>query len=314
MTSNERSEEWRRKIEIARNVPIDQVIAGQGYTITGRGKILSTAEHDSMKIYPASNSYYRFSTKQGGTPIDFLINECGYDQKDAIELLADKGGYIETENRTPMIQRQQKVQEEAVPFIMPKKAENNKRVYAYLSSRGLNGEIIHDFIKRGLLYESADKHNCVFVGRDEKGNVKAGYMRGTYTLGTKQYKGNVPGSDKQYGIFHEGQEGSTELFCFEAPIDLMSHIQLTKISAHRLALCGLDDTSMRNVLEKHPEIGKIYFCLDADERGQEAAQTLGKKYARMGFKTFSVVLPAKKDWNEYLQQEVSKTNPVNLAK
>lgn len=313
MRTSRNNEQWQLKIQAARAVPIEKVIAGQGYTLTGKGNVLSTAEHDSIKIFLKSNSYYRYSTGKGGTAIDFLMNECGLDKGAAINYLATKGGYIETNNVKVMANKKEKAQILPVPFVLPPKAENNKRVYAYLSSRGLSGEIISDFIKKGLLYESADKHNCVFLGRDEKGKARAGYMRGTYTYDNKQYKGNIPGSEKQYGVFYEGASGTTDLYCFEAPIDMMSFLQLNRHSiqgAHMLALCGVDDTAMQNFLCTHPSIKRICFCLDADMKGREAANKLRDKYEELGYVVYAVTPPAKKDWNEYLQYH----NPQMLGK
>lgn len=309
MGASKGNEKWQLKIQAARTVPIEKVIAEQGYTITGKGNVLSTAEHDSIKIFLKSNSYYRYSTGKGGTAIDFLMNECGLEKKAAIEHLAAAGGYIQADTAQEIANKREKEQKKSAPFVLPSKAENNRRVYAYLSSRGLSGEIIRDFIKKGLLYESAEKHNCVFLGRDENGVARAGYMRGTYTYDSKQYKGNIPGSEKQYGVLYEGVQGTQDLYCFEAPIDMMSFLQINYHSikgAHMLALCGVDDTALQNFLHTHPLVKRICFCLDADAAGKEATNKLGNKYRQMGYVACALTPSLKKDWNEYLQYRSAK--------
>ena len=54
-------------------------------------------------------------------------------------------------------------------FILPPAAVNNRRVFAYLLKRGIDRKVIEACIRAGILYESADYHNAVFVGRDETG-------------------------------------------------------------------------------------------------------------------------------------------------
>ena len=310
MTREQQSAEWQEKIDRAREVSIVAVVESAGYQLSGRGNVLSAKEYFGIKVYPDTNSYYNWGTKKGGSPIDFLVNECGMEKKDAIERLAGEGGYNgpaseQAERRPP---RQDKTQYEA-SFLMPDKAENNKRVYAYLSSRGIKGEITHDFIHKGLLYESAGKHNCVFVGLDDTGIQKAGYMRGTYTQGDTQFKGNVPWSNKEYGVFYESAEGADCLSCFEAPIDMMSFMQLRDTPSHKLAMCSLDDTSIPRVLARYTEIKKICFCLDNDEYGREAAAGLKEKYEGMGYEVHEVFPPDGKDWNEWLNIKQSMEVP-----
>ena len=58
-------------------------------------------------------------------------------------------------------------------LLLPEKCETNLEVIRYLSSRGIDREIIKDCINEGLLYESLPYHNCIFVGYDEAG--KAAY-------------------------------------------------------------------------------------------------------------------------------------------
>ena len=311
MTREQQSAEWQEKIARAREVSIVAVVESAGYQLSGRGNVLSTKEYFGIKVYPDTNSYCNWShDKRGGSPIDFLINECGIDKKEAIERLAGEGGYngpkIEQGERRK--QGQDKAHYEA-SFLMPDKAENNKRVYAYLSSRGIKGELTHDFIHKGLLYESDGKHNCVFVGLDDEGNQKAGYMRGTYTQGETQFKGNVPWSDKAYGVFYEGTEGTDCLSCFEAPIDMMSFMQLRDTPSHKLAMCGWDDTTIPRVLARHPEIKKICFCLDNDYWGKKAAAELKEKYEGMGYEVHEVFPPEGKDWNEWLKIKQSMEIP-----
>ncbi|EKC56381.1 hypothetical protein OBE_11092, partial [human gut metagenome] len=54
-------------------------------------------------------------------------------------------------------------------------------MFAYLLKRGIDRKVIEACIRAGILYESADYHNAVFVGKDETGTARYAFLRGTYT-------------------------------------------------------------------------------------------------------------------------------------
>ena len=74
----------------------------------------------------------------------------------------------------PPVVREQK------PFELPPKNDNNRRAYAYLlNKRGINREVLNAFFYTGLIYESADYHNAVFVGKNTEGVAAHAHKRGT---------------------------------------------------------------------------------------------------------------------------------------
>lgn len=318
----ERKEKMPSKLDLAKNFPIRDAAALAGLTVTGHGNVLSTKEHDSLKLYVNSNSYYRFSTRQGGTAIDLLVKERGMSISEAIDALARLAGYEEpvkttaktrAEKPAPAVMPkpqpahtpieipvQQKPQTIGIP--MPEKAENNKRVFGYLAGRGISGSLIYEYLGRGLLYEDASKHNCVFVGQDREGTAQAGYMRGTLTYG-EPFKGCVAGSNKEYGVFFEGGEKKQTLVCFEAPIDMMSFQELFGKDYSCVALGGVNGIGIEKVLENHPEIKNIAFAFDNDAPGQKAAKELSAEYKRKGYGVKSIVPKDGKDWNDWLQMK-----------
>ena len=85
-----------------------------------------------------------------------------------------------------------------------------------------------------------------FVGRDADGIPRYAHCRGTSEI---KYRGDVAGSDKSCGFCHRGTD--TQLFVFEAAIDLLSFIQLfTKdwkkrsyLSLGGIFQCGTDGFS-----------------------------------------------------------------------
>src|SRR5688572_1007830 len=86
---------------IKQGIPIADLI-GQTLTVIGRGKILTTQEHDSLKIFTPTNSFtwYSQSGKQGkhlgGSTIDWVMHRDKCGEREAIHTLQAMldGGYI----------------------------------------------------------------------------------------------------------------------------------------------------------------------------------------------------------------------------
>ena len=74
-------------------------------------------------------------------------------------------------------------------------------------------------IERKIRYESAEYHNCVFLGKDPQGVPKYAALRGIYDYG-KPFKREAPGSQKQYGFCIPPMQPGTTVAVFEAAIDL----------------------------------------------------------------------------------------------
>jgi hypothetical protein len=81
---------------------------------------------------------------------------------------------------------------------------------------------------------------CVFVGKDEYGEVRFAHMRGIY----EKYHRDADGGDKRYSFHIPAQNpDSRHLTVFEAPIDALSHATLGRRDdwqwdGHRLSLGG----------------------------------------------------------------------------
>lgn len=66
------------------------------------------------------------------------------------------------------------------PFELPPKNDNMRRVYAYLlNKRGIDRDVLYAFAHAGMIYESADYHNAIFVGFDNNGKPMHAHKRGT---------------------------------------------------------------------------------------------------------------------------------------
>lgn len=86
------------------------------------------------------------------------------------------------------------------PFTLLPKNDNMRRVYAYLlNRRGIDREVLSSFVHKGMIYESSDYHNAVFVGYDEHGIARHSILR---TVGEKLRQGRCGDHRGQYAGYH----------------------------------------------------------------------------------------------------------------
>jgi len=192
--------------------------------------------------------------------------------------------------------------EQTKMFMLPEKAGTQLRIYDYLcKKRGINHDIVHRLIQEKKLYEDR-RGNVVFVGYDEHNKPRFASVRGTYK---QVYRMDCAGSDKRYGFNMAANAPSVRLYVFESPIDAMSHASLAIAEMgdktaweydRRLSLGGLSDTALFFFLHQHKSVKELVFCLDNDMAGLEATAVMAKKYADIGFNTWTEP-PYNKDYN-----------------
>ena len=241
--------------------------------------------HDSFKINEETSFWHWKSRDVGGkSALDYLIKVEGVKFVDAVLALCEESpGYI-----PPVFQPEQKKE-----FALPPAADNNRRVFAYLMKRGISRKVIEACVRAGILYESADYHNAVFVGKDEAGTARYAFLRGTYTKG-KPFKAEVSGSEKAYCFCLPPKGKTNRLAVYEAAIETLAHLTLEGTADKwRLSLGGISapkegepprsfsfkkPLALDAFLKRHPEIEEIEICTNNDFAGRWAAEHLGKTY------------------------------------
>ena len=182
-------------------------------------------------------------------------------------------------------------------FRLPEKEENNEKIIRYLTeNRGIEKNLVEEWISSGDIYEEKKHHNVVFVGRDADGIPRYAHCRGTSEI---KYRGDVAGSDKSCGFCHRGTDN--QLFVFEAAIDLLSFIQLFPKDWKKrsyLSLGGISGVALRAFLSERPQITSVFLCLDNDQAGNEACEKLAEEIPD-GYSVIRLK-PSRKDWNEIL--------------
>ena len=197
------------------------------------GNTYTTRTHGSLKI--SNGKWMWWSQRTGGrSALDYLIKVRGYSFLEAVELLAEQA------NIQPTLSVSENVPMEK-QLLLPKKNQDDQKVIAYLSGRGIDKEIIQFCLESGRVYESAFHHNAVFVGRDEKDNPKYAAIRGTGT----SFIGEANGSDKNYSFSIFTEKPNDTMHLFESAIDLLSYATLQKLDGkewrreHLLSLAGV---------------------------------------------------------------------------
>ena len=182
------------------------------------GNAYATKSHDSLKI--SNGEWYWWSRGVGGSSaLDYLTTVRKLSLPDAVQRVLSAGGAALAE---PPCRKERPTKS----FVLPPKHADNRRVFSYLRGRGIDPEIINHCIKHGLLYESEQHHNCVFVGF-AGGRPAYAMQRGT--LHEKRFVGEVAGSDKRYSFaVPVTPVGSATLCIFESAIDALSYLTLLK--------------------------------------------------------------------------------------
>ncbi len=258
----------------------------------------------SQKVTIRGNLWFHQYERVGGDAIDFVRRYYNKSYPEAMEYLLG-GSSMGVLTVSPPVVRESK------PFELPPRNDNMRRVYGYLlNKRGIDRKVLNAFISARLIYESADYHNAVFLGKNPDGVPVHAHKRGTGSEST--FKGNADSSDPRFSFHWIGR--SERVYLFEAPIDMLSFISLHKDGWRNhsyAAACGVSDHVLWQMLERNPNIRTVYLCHDNDETGQLTVKRISEKLFTKGIKT-EVLVPSHKDWNEellYLNAESEVEKP-----
>lgn len=245
----------------------------------------------SQKVTIRGYLWYHQYEQKGGDAVDFVRRFYNKDYAEAVQmLLSNYGGQIVNLQTT---EREQK------PFILPPRNDRMSRVFSYLLlTRGIDKDVLYEFVRKKMIYESSDFHNAVFVGYDSSGKPRHAHKRGTVT--SNSYKGNVAGSQPEFSFHWHGT--SDKIFLFEAPIDMLSFISMHKENWKNhtyAASCSVSDRVLFQCLKDNPNIKNVFLCFDNDEAGQTANKRIAGKLNEMNIQN-KILIPTHKDWNEDL--------------
>ena len=280
------------QIDKANAVDLEKFLRAQGETLVRSGKEYRWKTHDSLTV--CGNKWFRHSQSKGGLPVDFVMEFYGKSFPEAVQMLTGEPG---------------EAQPEAGPapspaFRLPLRNVTNANILNYLTQeRKLSPSLVNFFIATGDIYEDAAHHNVVFVGRDADGHPHYASSRGI----REKFRQDAAGAEKAFGFAHRGTD--KQLLVFEAPIDLLSFIELFPKNWQQhnyLSLGGVSGKALRQFLSERPDVERVFLCLDADKAGEDAC----KRLVELLPDTVSVtrIQPCMKDWNDVLAHRAEIPN------
>ena len=272
------------QIDKANAVDLEKFLRAQDETLVRSGKEYRWKAHDSLTV--CGNKWFRHSQSKGGLPVDFVMEFYGKSFPEAVQMLTGEPG---------------EVQPEADPapspaFRLPLRNVTNANILNYLTQeRKLSPSLVNFFIAAGDIYEDSSHHNVVFVGRDADGHPRYASSRGI----NEKFRQDAAGAEKAFGFAHRGTD--KQLLVFEAPIDLLSFIELFPKNWQQhnyLSLGGVSGKALRQFLSERPDVERVFLCLDSDKAGEDAC----KRLAALLPDSVSVtrIQPCMKDWNDVL--------------
>ena len=272
------------QIDKANAVDLEKFLRAQGEMLVRSGKEYRWKAHDSLTV--CGNKWFRHSQSKGGLPVDFVMEFYGKSFPEAVQMLTGEPG---------------EAQPEADPapspaFRLPLRNVTNANILNYLTQeRKLSPSLVNFFIAAGDIYEDAAHHNVVFVGRDADGHPRYASSRGI----REKFRQDAAGAEKAFGFAHRGTD--KQLLVFEAPIDLLSFIELFPKNWQQhnyLSLGGVSGKALQQFLSERPDVERVFLCLDSDKAGEDAC----KRLTALLPDTVSVtrIQPCMKDWNDVL--------------
>ena len=272
------------QIDRANAANLEDFLRAQGETLVRSGKEYRWKAHDSLTV--CGNKWFRHSQSKGGYPVDFVMEFYGKSFPEAVQMLTGELGEVQPEaDPTP-----------SPAFRLPLRNVTNANILNYLTQeRKLSPSLVNFFVSTGDIYEDAAHHNVVFVGRDADGHPRYASSRGIY----EKFRQDAAGAEKAFGFAHRGTD--KQLLVFEAPIDLLSFIELFPKNWQQhnyLSLGGVSAKALQQFLSERPDMERVFLCLDADKAGEDAC----KRLTALLPDTMSVtrIQPCMKDWNDVL--------------
>lgn len=171
---------------IKERVSILDLVAAAGLTVTGSGRIRSTAEHDSLKLWTETNTWRWFSRGEGGDQFDWWrLQNPGSSFRDALTALAALAGVTleplspEQEEALQVKQAQGKVLRLAADWFHAVLMEHpaGRAARAYCESRGWTRETL---AREGMGYQpERGERESGGAGEEDRGIAahNAGYSK-----------------------------------------------------------------------------------------------------------------------------------------
>lgn len=282
--------------------------------------LLCADEHVSVK--KGFHGYRNFKTGETGNNIDFLMAYLGYGYQDAVLALIGESG--SGREHVPAVNPSvPETREISLPAPL---AGQYRNLYAYMLSRQIPADVIRMLVSKGILYQSAEGNNIVFVSpqgdyceirgtnsyadRRCKRRKDCGcYSRGEHTWCTlmgscERYKPDPfhgcrrTRPDRFWYFDPDPDRTAQSIYVCEAAIDAVSLFVIHQ-RQHRtekavyVSIGGSANQQAIDRLVRQRRNSDVVLAVDNDEAGQ---------ICRDRNPDLAFVLPVNKDWNDDLKK------------
>lgn len=267
------------QIEQANNADIADYVQSR-FQCKSEGKEIHIRGYGGLYVNPETNAFFRHSENIGGKG---LLEFCKkiLDMPFLEAMRECIGEATEIKQFTPKAATEQQEEKE---FVMPEKSDNGyKNIYAYfINTRSISPATVREFVNKGLIYPTISKGvstttgkeyrkiNAVFLHKNEQGQPCGADIQGIDQNPDYRFKGCTARDESDRGFIYD--KGSPEkidtVYLFEAPIDLMSFVELHPEieNAKFVALSGLKPSIAEPYINSDL---KVVSCVDNDTAGKK---------------------------------------------
>lgn len=264
------------QIEQANNTDISDYVQSH-FHCEKAGKEIHIRGYGGLYVNPANNTFYRHSENIGGKGLlEFCKKILDMSFPEAMNECVGEAAEIKQFSPKTVFEAEKK------EFIMPEKSDDGyKNIYAYfINTRSLSAETVREFANKGLIYPTVSKGvsqttgnpyqkiNAVFLHRNEKGQPCGADIQGIDKNPEYRFKGCTACDETDRGFVYDkgNPEKIDTVYIFEAPIDLMSFVELHPEieNAKFVALSGLKPSKVESYINSNL---KVVSCVDNDAAG-----------------------------------------------
>lgn len=131
----------------------------------------------------------------GRSAVDYLIKVRDYTFMEAVQTIAGQAAIVPSVSLPAEKMTEKKL-------LLPKSNRYQTQVVSYLNRCGIDTDIIKFCLRSGMVYESENYHNAVFVGMNKRRKPRYSALRG---IGT-DFIGDASESDKNYSFSIPAEE------------------------------------------------------------------------------------------------------------
>ena len=249
------------------------------------GQSLHPANNRSLSVKKAYCGFMDFANGETGNSVDYLVRHLGYRIDDAVfSLIGDAAdGGEKSEEQSAVVSEEKEI-------VLPEPVPGRYRqLFAYLLNRGIPAEIIQSLIRYGLVYQSREKNNIVFVNKEKDWAE----LRGTYTFAKEQFHGLAKNSRKDGFWWFRTASDTNKAYICESSIDAVSLYLLLnrdgkKENAYFISIGG---ASKQPAIDRIKRKMETIIAVDNDDAGEKC---------RLRNPELESIIPRCKDWNEDL--------------